>query len=471
MLSYRNQKIKLTAILITVACMFTAFSYAGEPIKLHPDNPHYFEFRGEPTILITSAEHYGAVLNLDFDYIPYLDTLQETGMNLTRTFSGVYCEKPGEFKIEKNTLAPADGRLIAPWARSSKPGYTRGGNKFDLTKWDKDYFKRLKDFIRQAGKRGVVVELVFFCPNYNDGLWTLSPTNAINNINGYSKVSSKEVYTLKDEQLTKAQDAMVRKIVSELEGFDNLFYEICNEPYFGGVTLEWQSHIAQVITDTESSFKNKHLIAQNIANSSKVIENADPNVSIFNFHYAYPPVAVAQNFKLDRVIGYDESGFKGSGDTKYRGDAWAFILAGGGEFNNLDYSFTTECEDGTASQNAPGGGSQALRTQLNILQDFMHTFNFIRMKPDPSIITSIKGKNKPKAWALAREGKEYALYIQKGPQAQLRIKIPKGKYRAEWINTITGKIDHSVSINHTGGDVLLKSPDFTNDIALRIKQK
>ncbi|MGH9428242.1 MAG: hypothetical protein ACRD2L_18310, partial [Terriglobia bacterium] len=48
---------------------------AGEPLKLHPANPHYFLFRGHPTVLITSGEHYGAVLNLDFDCIPYLDEL------------------------------------------------------------------------------------------------------------------------------------------------------------------------------------------------------------------------------------------------------------------------------------------------------------------------------------------------------------------------------------------------------------
>ena len=26
---------------------------AGEPISLHPDNPHYLLFRGKPTVLIT----------------------------------------------------------------------------------------------------------------------------------------------------------------------------------------------------------------------------------------------------------------------------------------------------------------------------------------------------------------------------------------------------------------------------------
>ena len=43
---------------------------AQKPIALHPTNPHYFIWRGEPTILITSGEHYGALLNLVFRPVP-----------------------------------------------------------------------------------------------------------------------------------------------------------------------------------------------------------------------------------------------------------------------------------------------------------------------------------------------------------------------------------------------------------------
>src|SRR5947207_15116343 len=82
------------------------------PIALHPENPHYLLFHDKPTILITSGEHYGAVLNLDFDYAKYLDTLQKDGLNLTRTFSGTYCENDKAFNIKGNTLAPLSGRFI-----------------------------------------------------------------------------------------------------------------------------------------------------------------------------------------------------------------------------------------------------------------------------------------------------------------------------------------------------------------------
>ena len=277
------------------AAILSAFAVSAgaarvAPLALHPDNPHYFLWRGQPTVLITSGNHYGAVLNLDFDYAAYLKELEARKLNLTRTFSGAYVEPLGAFKIAKNSLAPVAGRFVAPWARSSESGYANGGIKSDLSKWDENYFQRLRDFVKQAGTRGVVVEMNLFCPFYDESQWKLSPQNAANNINGLGTVARTNVYTLdKNGGLLAAHESLTRKIVTELNGFDNLYYEICNEPYFGGVTLEWQHRIADVIVETEKTLPNQHLISQNIANGSKKVTKPHPGVSIFNFHYASPP--------------------------------------------------------------------------------------------------------------------------------------------------------------------------------------
>ena len=287
-----------------------AFSTAiAQPLRLHPDNPHYFLFAGRPAVLVTSGEHYGAVLNRDFDYIRYLDTLRADHLNLTRTFSGSYREVAGNFAIASNTLAPAAGKFIAPWLQ-------RDG-KFDLTKWDDAYFARLKAFVAYAGRSGVVVEFVLFCPLYEDSMWSVSPMNARNNMNAIGDVARTDVLALKDARLTEVQDNMVRKIVSELRDFDNVYYEICNEPYFQGVTLAWQEHISKVIAETESGFAKKHLIAQNWANGSTAIGEPNPLVSLFNFHYSRPPASVAMNWKLNRAIGNNETGFDGSADATW----------------------------------------------------------------------------------------------------------------------------------------------------------
>ena len=320
---------------------------AEPPIALHPDNPHYFLWRGEPTLLITSGEHYGALMNLDFDYVRYFDALAADKLNHTRTFSGVYRETLDSFGITDNPLAPKPNRFVCPWARSDKPGYFDAGNKFDLSRWDEAYFQRLHDFMTQAQKRGIVVELTLFCPMYKDAMWDASPMNPANNVNDVPACPREEVYTLKHPKLLEVQLALTRKIVAELKQYDNLYYEICNEPYFGGVTMPWQHRIVDEIVAAEKEFDHKHLISLNIANGRAKVEQPHPAVSIFNFHYCVPPDTVAMNYGLNKVIGENETGFRGKDDIIYRTEGWDFIMAGGALYNNLDYSFTAKYPDGT----------------------------------------------------------------------------------------------------------------------------
>src|SRR5512147_2811540 len=90
-----------------------------QPVSLHPANHHYLMYKNKPFLLITSAEHYGAVINTGFDFVKYLETMKKQGMNYTRIFAGSYVEIPGSFCIENNSLAPETGNFLAPWARTA----------------------------------------------------------------------------------------------------------------------------------------------------------------------------------------------------------------------------------------------------------------------------------------------------------------------------------------------------------------
>ncbi|NQT54005.1 hypothetical protein HQ576_18265, partial [bacterium] len=283
------------AVVALAALAATARSAAVKPIALHPTNGHYFLWRGKPTVLVTSGEHYGALLNLDFDFVRYFDALRADGLNHTRLFSGTYREVLKSFGITDNPLAPKPGRYICPWPRTDQPGYFDGGGKFDLTKWDAAYFARLHQLMAAARDRGIVVELTLFCPLYRDDLWNASPMNARNNVNGFAACPRTEVLTLKHKRLVEVQLAFTKKVVAELNPYDNLYFEVCNEPYFGGVTLPWQHRIADTIVATENDLPNRHLISLNIANGRKRVTKPHPAISIFNFHYCVPPDTVAMN--------------------------------------------------------------------------------------------------------------------------------------------------------------------------------
>jgi hypothetical protein len=472
-----------TACLLTSGlCLGTSSSaLATEPIRLHPENGHYFLWREEPTILITAGEHYGAVLNQEFDYVRYLDELQAHGFNLTRAFAGTYREVPGSFNIVGNTLAPAAGKFVCPWARSETPGADDGGNKFDLTKWDENYFARLKDFLRQADERGIVVELVLFCTMYGDDVWNASPMNARNNVNEIGDVGKYEVYSGKDERLLAVQTALARKLAAELNAFDNFYFEVCNEPYErGGLTNEWNDHIVAALAEAEDALPKRHLIAQGFPRAGEPIRGLNPRVSVLNFHAATPEAA-RLNYGLERPIAFDETGGADRGDRKYRTEGWDFIHAGGAVYDHLDFSFTTHRPDGSAiplPHGTPGGGGPDLRRQLAILKEFIEGFDFVRMKPSDDIVTGRRFSSREPRSAgqasvrvLAEAGQAYAIYVNGGTKVELELNLPDGDYTAEWLNTKTGRIDRTEMVEPEDGRVRLISPEYADDIAVRVARR
>ncbi|MBD0365597.1 MAG: hypothetical protein ICV53_05770, partial [Flavisolibacter sp.] len=87
-------------VILQLSVAFFVFAQTNTVLQLHPQNPHYFLYQNKPAVIVGSGEHYGAVMNLDFDYDTYLKTLQNDGLNITRLFMGAYYERPGAFGIE-----------------------------------------------------------------------------------------------------------------------------------------------------------------------------------------------------------------------------------------------------------------------------------------------------------------------------------------------------------------------------------
>jgi hypothetical protein len=462
------------------------------PIQLHPENPHYFLYNGDPLVLITSAEHYGALLNLDFDYKKYLAILGAEGMNYTRIFTGTYFEIPGEsFSIKNNTLAPEKDRVITPWAIVIDD--LSGDFKYDLSTWNDAYFERLRDLILVAADNNVIVEVTLFSSIYRDAHWDISPQNPSNNVNIKHEVNRFDAQTLNNETLMQYQERFVRKMVRELNAFDNFFFEIQNEPwadhpipvlnienkedlvpgdwrlksdFADEASMGWQRKIASIIVDEESHLDKKHLIAQNYTNFKAPIPEVDSNVSIMNFHYNWPE-AVEWNYGHDKVVGFDESGFSGSGDQVYRRQAWRFILSGGGLFNNLDYSFFSGYENGTLVNEAPGGGSVTLRKQLNTLSDFIHGFDLVSLHPDH---TSIRHSPGVIPYVLSDPGREYAIFLQAVTEnSVVHMKIPEGNYAVKHLNTVNGEVIKEESIQAGGELVKLEIGFPEGEIAVSIR--
>ncbi len=489
----------LFAVLSFLFCTTFALGQSGNqpaaPISLHPKNLHYFLFHGRAVALVGSGEHYGAVFNGDFDYHKYLATLEAEGMNYTRLFGGSYVEVPGKsFGILRNDLAPASGRFLAPWGRSEVAGYAGGGNKFDLEKWNPEYFSRLHDFLSEADRRGIVAEISLFSSQYGEAQWALSPFNSANNVNQTDAIDWKKLNTPENGNILAYQERYVRKLVREANAHPNVIFEIANEPWadrpvltyvvnpylFTGrdkypnsvdlpddLTMAWQMRVAEWITSEEAKLPNKHLIAQNCCNFVYAMRQTIPGVSVVNFHYAYPEAAVL-NYGLGKALSYDETGFLGREDEKYARQAWNFMLSGGGVFDNLDYSFSVGHEDGKDLEaNGPGGGSPELRRRLRILSGFLRELPLVEMAPDFDTVRHAGGVV---THMLSTPG-DYAMYVDGDGPTEITFKLPAGEYSATRVDVVTGEKKDTGQFKHAGGEKILKTPEFRNGIAMRIRRK
>ena len=460
-------------------------------ITLHPENHNYFLYKGKPTILVTSGEHYGAVMNADFNFQKYLAILHSAGLNYTRIFLGPYSELGNNlFGITNNTMNPKPESWLTPWIKETESG------KYNLTQWNEAFFIRLKSFVNEADQNDIIVEISLFTSYYTNHQWSTSPFNPKNNIQGFDSISFKQVNTINNGALMEIHEKYVRKVVQELNDFGNVFFEVQNEPWSDNPqlveqiaepdsvthpqnwqnkvemarqeSLDWQRRIPGFVVDEESRLPNQHLIAQNISNNRGKIVNPDPNISIFNFHYAYPEAA-SQNLHLNKAIGLDETGFMPHTDFIYRSQAWKFMLAGGALYNNLDYSFTVGSENGTHAIDAgtPGWGHPEYRKQLKIMKNFLESLDFIRMKPDNSIVQVAKG-NIADFQVLAEPMKQYAIYLEKTRGASIELAIPNGEFQAEWLNPISGNRIKTENITANNRKVELACPDFDEDVVLRL---
>ncbi|MDQ6708462.1 MAG: DUF6298 domain-containing protein, partial [Acidobacteriota bacterium] len=229
-------------VVILIVLSLTPRVPAADAIRIHPDNPRYFLFRGKPLVLLTASEHYGSVMNRPFDFEKYLDDAVAHKMTMTRTFL-LFRELQGA-RNPSSPCKPESPDYIAPFPRVGPEKALDGEPIYDLDQWNPEYFDRLHRFLDAASQRGIAVELVIFSNTYAEQIWALNPFRAENNKQHVGKVEWPEYLSLKDTELVRRQSAYARKIIEETSAYDNVYYEICNEPG-GGV----KGHIAPADVD------------------------------------------------------------------------------------------------------------------------------------------------------------------------------------------------------------------------------
>jgi hypothetical protein len=481
------------------------------PIRIHPDNPQYFLFRGKPLVLVTATEHYGSVLNRAFAYKKYLADLARQRMTLTRTFL-LY----RELQTPRNPSSPCKPEspdYLAPYPRTGPAKALDGEPVYDLDRWNPEYFARLRRFLRQASRRSIVVELTLFSHQYTDILWGLNPLHQKNNRQGVGKGPWPEFVTLQDKQLVERQTAYVRKIIQETCAFDNVYYEICNEPAGGGakhaplpMVDAWLAAMARVVRAELKKHGKNHLVfgaqAFDVGKLRQDFEatmagplwdavNVHPHQYLFwkarNYHMGGfmakdLTLAPVRDFCLalhgqPKPVILDEDNTASlyrdpAGWTIHRKRAWTAVLSGA-HYDYIDFSITVGSEAGTPASR------RGIRAWMKHLSLFIHSFDFIHARPLPKWVTG-----HPKnllASVLAVPGKDYAAYLADlreltdpdagNPSAgKISLELPAGQFLVRLYSPRTG--EYSPALTVAGGKpVTLDLPSFRHDLVIRATKK
>jgi len=458
-------------------------------IRVSEVSPRYFEYKGKEILLITSAEHYGAVLSGKFDYVRYFYRLNEYGLNYTRIYPGAIVEPPGFWLVEDN-MTPGEDELIVPWARSDTPGYIGGGNKFDLDKWDAAYFKRLDDFLTEAGKRDIIVEICFFnCQN--KPYWVHSPLHKDSNIQGVGDCDHIAFQTLDNELLVREQLKYIEKIIIETNKFDNIIYEFVDEP----TLMMTQSHKAyhwidkqiELAVEVESILPKKHMLTQQLEVGVDFCD--DDRISFIVTQYIglnsrqVGGIAALNNcYCYDKPIECNESAYVPSWyDREHeaisRLESWEFMVGGGASFNHLNGYYVTSNPSGDNENNLKVlAGFRNLRT-------FLESFDFVRMTRDRETVKKLSiGSNTN---MISERGSQYALYIHHSflnlgdyiatfyepnygeYEPTITLELDEGTYNVTFIEPATMKILREDTIICTGGETQLICPRYTLDLAIK----
>ncbi len=210
-------------------------------IKPWTENPWYWQYKGEPVMLLGASNDDNLFQWPEEMLIPHLDSMKSVGANYVR-----------------NTMSDRQDRgfELYPFAQLEN-------GKYDLNQLNEDYYNRFDFFLKETQKRNIIVQIeVWDRFDYARNHWPIHPYNPKNNVNYSSEESGLDLeypdhpgqnkqpffFTTpkqrNNEVLLKYQKSRVEKMLDISFKYDHVLYCIDNET---SAEEEWGIYWAEFI--------------------------------------------------------------------------------------------------------------------------------------------------------------------------------------------------------------------------------
>ncbi len=275
----------VTLALLLAALAAGAGRAANPPVngvlRVSPANPRYFTDNSGRAVYLTGSHTWSNFCEIwngqpvVFDYVAYLDWLEHYNHNFFRLWTW---ENATWSSSDSDTLRDRYGPpLVYP---RTGPGLALDSlPRFDVTRFNEAFFKRLRERVELAQRRGFYVQVMLFQgwsiqhksePPMKPGQgnpWNGHPFNRANNINGIDgdldhDGQGQEAYTLRVPRINELQKAYIRRMIDTLNDLDNYTYEICNESDTTGVA--WHYAMIDYIHQYEKTKPKQHPVVMTV---------------------------------------------------------------------------------------------------------------------------------------------------------------------------------------------------------------
>ena len=418
------------AILATVCVSAESVAGTNKSIEISRANPAYWQYGGKPILLLGGSKD---------DSLFQIPDLKEH-LDLLKSVGGCYIRNTMSSRNDK-------GFEVQPFRKLAN-------GKYDLEKWNDEYWKRFNNMLKWTQERDIIVQIeVWATFDYYRDNWAVNPFNPKNNVNYTAKetglpqqVNSHPTRTENNffwsvpaernqKTVLKYQQRFADKMLSYSLKFGNVLYCMDNET---SVTAQWGKYWSEYI-------KARAKAADVTVHTTEMWDPWDlahrMHSATFDHPQTYSFVDISQNNHQKGQNHWDNAqrqrrrianNVRPLNNVKiYGADTGRF----GNDRDGME-RFWRNIFGGMASSrfHRPDSGlGLGKKAQANIrsMRLLTNKMNIFTCAPHNDLLSDRKPNE---AYCLANPGKEYGIYFPDGGEVTLDISAMNKPVTTRWLD-------------------------------------
>ena len=503
-------------VMVVLVALLSAFDACGAKslsefernrVKPYSGNPSYWEYRGRPLLLIGGSDRDN-IFQWALDgtkLTDHLDLLSSCGGNYIRC------------TMSSREYTPEGYR----WDLLHYP-FAKIGDNYDLKRWDDVYWSKLRTFLRETKKRGIIVQLKIWDrwnesgdsqkarfgwydspwnPNNNSTYdWTDSPLLKPGKTDFYNAFHYAAVTS--DPVLLPLQQRFVEKVVDEVidNGNDHVLFQVDNESGIGNETLEpdpyWARFVRRYARSKGApdifvcSSRRFHWPTPYMATTFQDWENPEVRVPLLNTAFNFSDIpqnnGTSGQRQYDNILWYRSRVLVHGARPINNVKCYHFNWPIGSSFGK-DRTSPTDADAGAKFWRAVFAGSASIRfhrhtptrpaglregfgltlegqRHLRSMRHLLDAVHIFGTKPRNDLLLQ---RTTNEAYCLAEPGKQYAVFFTGDGDSRVTIELTTSRHLFElrWLDIATSRWGQRAMVS-SGGDRMLRAPGSGHWVAV-----